>query len=207
MASVGTLGCASPDALRCCPFLVTEWEDSHHGRPSLRLNAVATYFGPLAEVGDSSDDEDDGSGLEDSFVRHTNRCECFRVSRLFLSCQCPCGIRLRFQTSTYILILYSLRRKHLTDDEDDGGLISEDLFYACNCRFPQVAPGVVNVLADTVRDFNIYIHTYIQAEQCHACKQRSVVRLPSPMPMPLGAFLHEVHECSWKDVGSDRDAA
>jgi hypothetical protein len=188
-------------------ILVTEWEDSHHGRPSLRLNAVATLFRPLAEAWAIL-----RMTRTTALVLKILSCDILTVSVLQGSQVAPelsmsLRIRPRFQTSTYILILYSLRRKHLTDDEDDGGLISEDLFYACNCRFPQVAPGVVNVLADTVRDFNIYIHTYIQAEQCHACKQRSVVRLPSPMPMPLGAFLHEVHECSWKDVGSDRDAA
>jgi hypothetical protein len=47
---------------------VTGWEDKPSRETKvLYWNAVATLFRPLAEAcKDSSDDEDDGSGLEDS---------------------------------------------------------------------------------------------------------------------------------------------
>jgi hypothetical protein len=47
---------------------VTRWEDKPSRETKvLYWNAVATLFRPLAEAcKDSSDDEDDGSGLEDS---------------------------------------------------------------------------------------------------------------------------------------------
>jgi hypothetical protein len=65
-------------------ILSPEWEDKPSRETKvLYWNAVATLFRPLAEAcKDSSDDEDDGSGLED-FVRHTN-CECSAGPRLLL---------------------------------------------------------------------------------------------------------------------------
>jgi hypothetical protein len=48
-------------------ILSPEWEDKPSRETKvLYWNAVATLFRPLAEAWDSSDDEDDGSGLEDS---------------------------------------------------------------------------------------------------------------------------------------------
>jgi hypothetical protein len=49
----------------CCPFCHREDKPSRETKV-LYWNAVATLFRPLAEAWDSSDDEDDGSGLEDS---------------------------------------------------------------------------------------------------------------------------------------------
>jgi hypothetical protein len=56
---------ASPDALVLS--IHRSGKISHHETKVLYWNAVATLFRPLAEAcKDSSDDEDDGSGLEDS---------------------------------------------------------------------------------------------------------------------------------------------
>jgi hypothetical protein len=66
---------ASPDAL-VLSILSPEEDKPSRETKVLYWNAVATLFRPLAEAcKDSSDDEDDGSGLEDSSCDITN-CEC-----------------------------------------------------------------------------------------------------------------------------------
>jgi hypothetical protein len=71
----------------------------------LYWNAVATLFRPLAEAcKDSSDDEDDGSGLEDSSCIYN--CECSAgFPGCSWSCQCPCGYGrdLNVYIHTYII--------------------------------------------------------------------------------------------------------